>query len=81
MADVIIVIQEEVDSIVVVPQDNPNNVTVPGNSNTASLSDLNDVSATSPQEGQFLSFQSGLWRPTDIVDSSIQSSLDGGEFM
>ena len=81
MTDIIIVVEDEAPGVVITTTEQVPIIEVPSNSNTASLSDLNDVSATNPQEGQFLSFQSGLWRPTDIVDSSIQSSLDGGEFM
>ncbi len=80
MTDVIIVVQEEQPSVVISTTEQSPNVEIPSNSNTASLSDLTDVSVPTPQEGQVLTFKTGLWRAEDITDSSIQSPLDGGLF-
>ena len=81
MTDVVIVIQEEAPTVVIQTTEQSPNIDIPSNSNTASLSDLTDVQATSPSDGQVLTYRSGLWAPEDVVDSSIKSSLDGGEFM
>jgi len=81
MSDIIIVIEEEAPSIVVSTTEQVPNVEIPSNSNTTSLSNLSDVSVPSPQEGQVLTFKTGLWRAEDVVDDSIKSPLDAGEFM
>ena len=81
MSDIIIVIEEEAPSIVVSTTEQVPNVEIPANSNTTSLSNLSDVSVPSPQEGQVLTFKTGLWRAEDVVDDSIKSPLDAGEFM
>lgn len=80
MSDIIIVIEEEAPSIVVSTTEQVPNVEIPSNSNTTSLSNLSDVSVPSPQEGQVLTFKTGLWRAEDVVDDSIKSPLDGGLF-
>ena len=80
MSDIIIVIEEEAPSIVVSTTEQVPNVEIPANSNTTSLSNLSDVSVPSPQEGQVLTFKTGLWRAEDVVDDSIKSPLDGGTF-
>ena len=80
MSDIIIVIEEEAPSIVVSTTEQVPNVEIPANSNTTSLSNLSDVSVPSPQEGQVLTFKTGLWRAEDVVDDSIKSPLDGGLF-
>lgn len=80
MSDIIIVIEEEAPSIVVSTTEQVPNVEIPSNSNTTSLSNLSDVSVPSPQEGQVLTFKTGLWRAEDVVDDSIKSPLDAGEF-
>ena len=80
MSDIIIVVEEEAPSIVVSTTEQVPNVEIPSNSNTTSLSNLNDVSVPSPQEGQVLTFKTGLWRAEDVVDDSIKSPLDGGLF-
>ena len=80
MTDVIIVIEEEAPSVVITTTEQTPNIEIPSNSNTASLGDLNDVSVPIPQEGQVLTFKTGLWRAEDVVDTSIKSPLDGGEF-
>jgi len=81
MSDIIIVVEEEAPSIVVSTTEQVPNVEIPSNSNTTSLSNLSDVSVPSPQEGQVLTFKTGLWRAEDVVDDSIKSPLDAGEFM
>ena len=81
MSDIIIVVEEEAPSIVVSTTEQVPNVEIPANSNTTSLSNLSDVSVPSPQEGQVLTFKTGLWRAEDVVDDSIKSPLDAGEFM
>lgn len=80
MSDIIIVIEEEAPSIVVSTTEQVPNVEIPANSNTTSLSNLSDVSVPNPQEGQVLTFKTGLWRAEDVVDDSIKSPLDGGLF-
>ena len=80
MSDIIIVIEEDAPSIVVSTTEQVPNVEIPSNSNTTSLSNLSDVSVPSPQEGQVLTFKTGLWRAEDVVDDSIKSPLDGGLF-
>jgi len=80
MSDIIIVVEEEAPSIVVSTTEQVPNVEIPSNSNTTSLSNLSDVSVPSPQEGQVLTFKTGLWRAEDVVDDSIKSPLDGGLF-
>lgn len=80
MSDIIIVVEESSPSIVVSTIEQVPNVEIPSNSNTTSLSNLNDVSVPSPQEGQVLTFKTGLWRAEDVVDDSIKSPLDGGLF-
>ena len=80
MSDIIIVIEEEAPSIVVSTTEQVPNVEIPSNSNTTSLSNLSDVSVPNPQEGQVLTFKTGLWRAEDVVDDSIKSPLDGGLF-
>lgn len=80
MTDVIIVVEEPTPGIVITTTEQVPNISIPSNSNTASLTDLNDVSIPTPQEGQVLTFKTGLWRAEDVVDSSIKTPLDGGEF-
>lgn len=80
MSDIIIVVEENAPSIVVSTTEQVPNVEIPSNSNTTSLSNLSDVSVPSPQEGQVLTFKTGLWRAEDVVDDSIKSPLDGGLF-
>lgn len=80
MSDIIIVVEENAPSIVVSTTEQVPNVEIPANSNTTSLSNLSDVSVPSPQEGQVLTFKTGLWRAEDVVDDSIKSPLDGGTF-
>lgn len=81
MSDIIIVVEEEAPSIVVSTVEQVPNVEIPSNSNVASLAGLSDVSVPSPQEGQVLTYKTGLWRAEDVVDDSIKSPLDAGEFM
>jgi hypothetical protein len=80
MSDIIIVVEEEAPSIVVSTVEQVPNVEIPSNSNVASLAGLSDVSVPSPQEGQVLTYKTGLWRAEDVVDDSIKSPLDGGTF-
>lgn len=80
MSDIIIVIEEEAPSIVVSTTEQVPNVEIPSNSNTTSLSNLSDVSVPSPQEGQVLTFKTGLWRAEDVVDDSIKTPIDAGTF-
>jgi len=80
MTDVIIVIEEEAPSVVITTTEQNPNIEIPSNSNITSLSDLTDVSVPTPQEGQVLTYKTGLWRAEDVVDSSIKTPLDGGEF-
>ena len=80
MSDIIVVIEEEGPDIVIIADEVETSVEIPSNSNTTSLSNLSDVSVPSPQEGQVLTFKTGLWRAEDVVDDSIKSPLDGGLF-
>lgn len=80
MTDIIIVVEDEAPSVVITTTEQVPIIEVPSNSNTASLSGLNDVSVPTPLDGQVLTFSSGLWRAEDVVDSSIKSPLDGGTF-
>lgn len=80
MTDVIIIVEEESPSVVITTTEQTPNIEIPSNSNISSLGDLSDVSVPTPQEGQVLTFKTGLWRAEDVVDTSIKSPLDGGEF-
>lgn len=80
MTDFVVTIQEEQPIYVIRTIEQTPVIEVPQNSNITSVSSLSDVNISSVQEGDVLTFDSGTWRNRKITDSSIQSSLDGGEF-
>ena len=81
MTDVVIVIEEESPSVVIQTTEQQPNINIPSNSNVASLSDLTDVSVNSATDGQVLTKRGSIWQAEDVVDTSIKTPLDGGEFM
>lgn len=81
MTDVVIVIEEESPSVVIQTTEHQPNISIPSNSNVASLSDLTDVSVNSATDGQVLTKRGSIWQAEDVVDTSIKTPLDGGEFM
>lgn len=81
MTDVVIVIEEESPVVVIQITEQQPNINIPSNSNVASLSDLTDVSVNSATDGQVLTKRGPIWQAEDIVDTSIKTPLDGGEFM
>lgn len=83
MTDVVIIVEETSPTVVISTTEVSTSIGIPSNSNASgasSLSALTDVSVPSPQEGQVLTFKTGLWRAEDVVDDSIKSPLDGGLF-
>lgn len=70
MEGLIVVIEENLSSI----------IEIPSNTNTNSLGSLSDVNTPFAQDGQVLTFQSGEWVAENITDESITTPIDAGTF-